>query len=76
MICPRCDNTNAFQFFESPEKGAWELYRCPRCFFVWRSTEEQEVIRPDLYDPDFKLNDERIRQMSDKPPIPPLRRQK
>ena len=76
MICPRCDDPRALQFFESPEPGAWVLYRCVRCFFVWRSTEEEEVIRPELYDPEFKLNDDKIRQMDDKPPIPPLRAQK
>ena len=74
MICPRFDDPRALQFFESPEQGAWVLYRCVRCFFVWRSTEEEEVIRPELYDPEFKLTEEKIRQMGDKPPIPPLRK--
>ena len=74
MICPRCDDERALKFFDSPEAGAWELYRCVRCFFVWRSTEEDEVTKPELYDPKFKLTDARIAAMSEKPPIPPLRK--
>ena len=74
MICPRCDDERAVKFFEAPENGVWELYRCPRCFFVWRSTEEDEVTRPELYDPKFKLTEQRIAEMKDKPAIPPLRK--
>ena len=74
MICPRCDDERAVKFFEAPEGGVWELYRCPRCFFVWRSTEEDEVTHPELYDPKFKLDERRIAEMKDKPAIPPLRK--
>ena len=69
MICPRCDDPRAAKIFESPEAGAWELYRCPRCFFVWRNTEEDRVTRGELYDADFKLSDEKMRSMDPKPPI-------
>ncbi len=72
MICPRCEDERAAKFFDSPDAGAWELYRCPRCYFVWRSTEEDEVIRPERYNPKFKLSESKIAQMSDKPAIPPL----
>ena len=74
MICPRCDDERAVKFFDSPEPGAWELYRCVKCFFVWRSTEEDEVTKPEHYDPKFKLSDARIAAMGEKPPIPPLRK--
>ncbi len=74
MICPRCDDERAAKFFDSPDPGAWELYRCPRCYFVWRSTEEDEVTRPERYNPKFKLNDAKIAAMGDKPAIPPLRK--
>ena len=72
MICPRCDDNRAGKIFEAPEDGSWELYRCPRCYFVWRNTEEEEVTNPDLYDPRFKLSEEKITAMDPKPPIPPL----
>jgi vanillate/4-hydroxybenzoate decarboxylase subunit D len=74
MICPRCDHDQAYKFFESPESGAWEVYRCPRCHFNWRSTEEETVTDPKRYDPKFKLDEKRIREMAPKPPIPPLRK--
>jgi uncharacterized C2H2 Zn-finger protein len=72
MICPRCDSGEARTIFEAPENGVWQVYRCPRCFMVWRSTEEERVTNPALYDRRFKLNEEKIRSMDPKPPIPPL----
>ncbi len=74
MICPRCDHDQAGKIFEAPENAVWEVYQCPHCFFVWRNTEEDAVIRPDLYDPRFKLSAEKIERMDCKPPIPPPRR--
>jgi len=71
MICPRCDDQRAAKIFDSPESGAWEIFRCPRCFFTWRSTEEDRVTRPELYDADFKLSEAKIREMIPKPPIVP-----
>jgi hypothetical protein len=73
MICPRCDHDQAYKLFEAPEGGVWEVYRCPRCNFTWRSTEEENVISPKLYNPRFKLNERQIQEMAPKPPIPPLR---
>jgi hypothetical protein len=60
--------------FEAPERAVWRLYRCPRCYFVWRDTEEEAVTNPALYDPRFKLDEGRMKAMDPKPPIPPLRR--
>jgi len=71
--CPRCDDHRAEKIFEAPENAVWEVYRCPHCYFVWRNTEEEEVINPDLYDPRFKLSGEKIAAMDHKPPIPPLK---
>ncbi len=48
MICPRCDDNQAYKIFEAPEGPVWEVYRCPRCNFTWRSTEEDEVTNPKL----------------------------
>lgn len=73
MYCPRCDKDQAYKFFEAPKKGAWELYRCPFCQFVWRSTEKASIKNKDLYNPSFKLTEEKISQMMEKPTIPPLK---
>ncbi len=74
VICPRCDDDRAEKIFGAPEDSAWEIYRCPRCYFTWRNTEEKEVTDPELYNPKFKLTDRQIQNMAPKPPIPPLRK--
>jgi hypothetical protein len=74
MICPRCEGDQADKIFEAPEDGSWEVYRCLRCYFTWRSTEEEEVTNPKLYSPKFKLSERQMEAMAPKPPIPPLRR--
>jgi vanillate/4-hydroxybenzoate decarboxylase subunit D len=73
MVCPRCENAEAYTVFEADDK-AWEIYRCPRCNFNWRSTEGQELTDPKLYSPRFKLNEKLIQDMAPKPPVPPLRK--
>lgn len=74
MICPRCDSDQAFGVHTAEDKS-WEIYRCPRCNFNWRSTEPKEITSPEIFNSKFKLNQERIDQMAPKPPIPPLRRE-
>ena len=73
MFCPRCDKDLAIKFFDAPKDGAWTLYRCPFCDFVWRSTEKAHIQNKDLYEAGFKLDEEKIGQMIEKPAIPPLR---
>lgn len=74
MICPRCDDTQAYKIFDAPENAVWSVYHCPRCYFVWRNTEEAEVTDPEHYDPRFKLTEEKIRNMAPKPPVPALKK--
>lgn len=74
MFCPRCDKDKAVKFFEAPKDKSWKLYRCRYCDFVWRSTEKDSVKNKDLYPSDFKLSEEKVNKMTDKPAIPPLRR--
>jgi uncharacterized C2H2 Zn-finger protein len=74
MICPRCDDDRAGKIFEAPEDDSWELYRCPRCYFIWRNTEEEEVTNPELYDARFKLSEKKIAAMDPKPPIPAIKK--
>jgi vanillate/4-hydroxybenzoate decarboxylase subunit D len=72
MTCPRCDSNEAYEVFKAPD-GIWEIYRCPRCNFNWRSSEADEVKEGALYDPRFKMTSRRLRDMVPKPPIPPLK---
>ena len=73
MICPRCEFVEAYKVYEAEDKS-WDVYRCPRCNFNWRSTEGQELTEPKLYNPRFKLNEKQIQDMAPKPPVPPLRK--
>lgn len=73
MICPRCDSHDASKAFEAEDR-AWEIFRCPRCDFNWRSSEGEEVTESRLYDPRFKLSEKRIAEMTPKPPLPPLKK--
>ncbi len=41
MICPRCEFAEGYEVFAA-EDGSWEIYRCPRCNYNWRSTEGKE----------------------------------
>ncbi len=72
MICPRCEFVEASKVFEA-EDASWEIYRCPRCNFNWRSTEAKELTDSKLYNQKFKLDEKKIHEMAPKPPIPPLR---
>jgi vanillate/4-hydroxybenzoate decarboxylase subunit D len=73
MICPRCEFVEAYKVFEAVDK-AWDIFRCPRCNFNWRSTEGRELTEPKLYSPRFKLSERQIQDMAPKPPVPPLRK--
>lgn len=42
--CPRCDAGQTLKIADSPIKGKWEVYRCPKCNYLWRSTEKLEGI--------------------------------
>lgn len=73
MICPRCDKANPVKIFEAPSDGSWELFRCVHCNFTWRSTEQDRLINSESYRLNFKLNEQKMETMIEKPPIPPLR---
>lgn len=74
MFCPRCDKDEAIKVLEAPKDGSWEVYRCPYCDFVWRSTEKEYIKNKDFYPPNFKLSEDKMVEMIDKPAIPPLRK--
>ena len=75
MKCVRCLTDNASKVAEAPDGSkAWEVYFCNRCDFVWRSSEEPEVIDPDKRDPWFQLADVEVEDIPVFSPVPPLRK--
>ncbi|HEY4384218.1 MAG TPA: non-oxidative hydroxyarylic acid decarboxylases subunit D [Ktedonobacteraceae bacterium] len=72
MVCPRCDCDRCTMITQSPISGCWEVYGCPRCFFVWRSTEPDTITDGRKYDARFKLDEEKIGRFHNVPEIPPL----
>lgn len=65
--CPRCSGETR-TMVTSPVGNVWEVYVCNICAYSWRSTEGDKVILPQ-----FKLTDEKIRDMQMIPPIAPLK---
>lgn len=73
MICPRCDQDMAYKLADSPYGQEWTVYICGKCYFTWRSTEDEEITDPGRYNPVFKLSSESFAKMPCIPPIPPLK---
>lgn len=44
ITCPRCDGDEGRKIADSPVKGKWEVYRCPKCNYLWRSSENLKGI--------------------------------
>ncbi|SHM80217.1 hypothetical protein SAMN05660826_01995 [Caldanaerovirga acetigignens] len=73
MICPRCDRDSAYKVVDSPVGEEWSVFICEKCFYTWRSTEDEEITDPEKFDPRFKLTEESFEKMLCIPPIPPLK---
>jgi hypothetical protein len=57
MRCVRCIDGEADVVAKAPDgSGAWQIYRCVRCNYGWRSTEPQIIIDPVKRDPFFQLD--------------------
>jgi len=75
MKCVRCLTDNASKIAEAPDGSkAWEVYFCNRCDFVWRSSEEPEVIDPAKRDPWFQLAGVKVEDIPVFSPVPPLKK--
>lgn len=72
MICPRCDSKTIEAIACAPKDQSWEVYVCKTCWFSWRSTEDEEITNPALYDAKFKIKSETIDKLMAIPPIPAL----
>jgi hypothetical protein len=71
--CPRCDADGCSVVYQSPVAGCWEVYSCPRCFFIWRTTEAATITDGTRYHPKFKLNAEKLGKFRNSPAIPAMR---
>lgn len=43
--CPRCGATETAKVADSPVAGAWEVFGCNHCNYLWRSTEKIDIPR-------------------------------
>ncbi|MBV9597669.1 MAG: hypothetical protein JOZ87_12485 [Chloroflexi bacterium] len=72
-ICPRCRSTTVDIRMTSPVPGAWTVYGCNTCSYVWRSTEPAENTDPERYPEVFRLTPAELAAFEVVPTIPPLR---
>ncbi len=68
MHCPRC-NSAATEVM-SRSQGAWEVYLCRGCFYSWRTTEPEVLLRHETYDPQFRLTPDQISRFNEVPAVP------
>jgi len=71
-MCPRCETEKTEELTKSPDPGVWVIYRCPTCFFAWRSTEPDFITDPKKYDPNFKFKPEDMATFQVVPTVPEL----
>jgi late competence protein required for DNA uptake (superfamily II DNA/RNA helicase) len=75
MKCVRCAQDQARKIADAPDgSGAWEVYYCLSCNYVWRSSEESEIINMSERNPDFQLHASDLERLTNPVPIPPLRK--
>lgn len=72
MICPRCAEERIDRLATSPVPGAWEVLRCQRCLYTWRTTEPARRTERDAYPDEFKLTQADIDNAPEVPAVPPL----
>lgn len=72
--CPRCDHDAVSTVATSPVAGVWDVLRCGRCFYMWRTTEPDRRTRRAAYPAQFRLTRADIDNATEVPPVPPARR--
>lgn len=73
MKCVRCLAGDVTVAAHAPDgSGAWEIYRCPRCNYAWRSTEPETITDPARRDPFFQLDGVDLDALLSPLPAPPL----
>ncbi|CAM5640608.1 non-oxidative hydroxyarylic acid decarboxylases subunit D [Streptomyces fumanus] len=71
--CPRCAGDAVTTVTTSPVPGVWEVLQCPRCLYMWRTTEPERRTSRAAYPALFRLTEEDIASASEVPAVPPLR---
>ncbi|WP_329247488.1 hypothetical protein OG417_53600 [Actinoallomurus sp. NBC_01490] len=74
MTCPRCAFEHVERVASSPVPGVWEVLRCERCLYTWRTTEPDRRTSRDHYPEEFRLTQEDFDEAPEVPPVPPVRR--
>jgi vanillate/4-hydroxybenzoate decarboxylase subunit D len=71
MKCVRCIDGDAEVVAKAPDSsGAWEIYRCTRCNYGWRSTEPDNITDPAERDPFFRLDKKDLSELPSPLPLP------
>lgn len=71
MKCLRCTEGDVSVVAHAPDgSGAWEIYRCERCNYAWRSTEPASITDPQQREPFFQLSTGDLENLSSPLPIP------
>ena len=73
MNCVRCLADGVLTVAHAPDgSGAWEIYRCTRCNYSWRSSEPENITNLEKRDPSFQLTKDDLEGLVSPLPIPPL----
>jgi len=71
MKCVRCIKGDAEVVAKAPDGSeAWEIYRCTRCNYGWRSTESESITDPAKRDPFFQLDTTDLSELTSPLPLP------
>jgi len=71
MKCVRCLTDEVQVVARAPDGSeAWEIYRCLRCNYGWRSSEPVEIIDPERRDPAFQLDQVDLSELPSPLPAP------
>lgn len=73
LTCPRCSVAETELLTRSPVPDVWTVHRCPRCGFVWRSTEPETITDPQRYPAQFRVTEDDLTGATDVPQIPERR---
>lgn len=71
MKCVRCIEGDVEVVARAPDgSGAWEIYRCTRCNYGWRSSEPENITDPAMRDPFFQLDKTDLSTLLSPLPLP------
>ncbi|MGI5224398.1 non-oxidative hydroxyarylic acid decarboxylases subunit D [Actinoallomurus sp. CA-142502] len=74
MICPRCAYEGVDTLARSPVPEVWEVLRCGRCLYAWRTTEPARRTSREHYPEEFRLTQDDLDRAPEVPAVPPVRR--